>query len=281
MEKEIQISDISRKINDFSLVGKVFVNSGFYGFKNVEQAMALMLQADADGIPFAKAVQQYSVIQGRPSLKAEAMLTRFQENGGSIKWISRTAKSCKLFLSHPKGGELEVEWTLERAKAAGLGDKDNWKKYPVQMLSARCVSEGVRAIYPACLGGCYTPEEVMDFDTEPADRQAEPTSEVKVQVKKQPERIKPISKKNVQEAVIAPSEEPKAKEVQEEPASKKDSFLKAMSELQSLHPDAYKVGLQKFGIIDITILPEKDYPNVYRGVKKQVDECLAVCGGSL
>lgn len=32
------------------------------------------------------------------------------------------------------------------------------------MLSSRVVAEGVRAIFPACLSGMYTTEEVQDFD---------------------------------------------------------------------------------------------------------------------
>jgi hypothetical protein len=37
------------------------------------------------------------------------------------------------------------------------------KKFPDQMLRARCIPEGVRAIYPACLSGMYTADEVMDM----------------------------------------------------------------------------------------------------------------------
>ena len=33
------------------------------------------------------------------------------------------------------------------------------------MLSARVVSEGVRAVFPSVVSGLYTPEEVNDFDT--------------------------------------------------------------------------------------------------------------------
>jgi hypothetical protein len=31
------------------------------------------------------------------------------------------------------------------------------------MLRARCISEGIRAVYPGCVVGVYTPEEVQDF----------------------------------------------------------------------------------------------------------------------
>jgi hypothetical protein len=54
---------------------------------------------------------------------------------------------------------------MARAKAAGLGSKDNWKSYPRQMLRARVISEGVRATFPAVLNGMYTPEEVQEFDS--------------------------------------------------------------------------------------------------------------------
>jgi hypothetical protein len=56
---------------------------------------------------------------------------------------------------------------MERANAAGLTGKSTWKQYPDQMLSARVVAEGVRAVFPACLNGVYLAEEVQDFDTKP------------------------------------------------------------------------------------------------------------------
>ena len=31
------------------------------------------------------------------------------------------------------------------------------------MLRARCVSEGIRSVYPGCVVGVYTPEEIQDF----------------------------------------------------------------------------------------------------------------------
>jgi hypothetical protein len=36
------------------------------------------------------------------------------------------------------------------------------------MLRARCISEGIRAVYPGCVVGVYTPEEVQDFQPAPA-----------------------------------------------------------------------------------------------------------------
>lgn len=155
-------------LEQVGMMAKAVADSGLFGIRNEAQAFALMCVAQADGIPPIKAVQQYHIIDNKPALKSEAMLARFQAAGGKIRWTERTAQRVSLWLSHPQAGELEVTWDMERAKAAGLAGKNQWKAYPMQMMGARCISEGIRALYPACLGGCYTPEEVRDFGNDEA-----------------------------------------------------------------------------------------------------------------
>lgn len=133
--------------------------SGLYGVKRPEQALALMLVAQAEGRHPAIAARDYHVIEGRPALKADAMLARFQEAGGCIKWIELTDTCAKAEFSHPKGGSLVLDWTIERAKAAGLAGRDTWRRYPRSMLKSRLISDGIRAVYPAAICGTYTPDE--------------------------------------------------------------------------------------------------------------------------
>jgi hypothetical protein len=135
--------------------------------KTAEDLLPLMLIAQAEGKHPAIATQEYDIIQGRPAINSRASLSRFQAAGGSIQWLDRSDAKVSAKFSHPKGGELTIEWTMKRAEQAGLTGKDNWKKYPTQMLSARVIAEGVRAVYPACLSGMYTTEEVQDFDLPP------------------------------------------------------------------------------------------------------------------
>jgi hypothetical protein len=103
-------------------------------------------------------------VQGRPAKKAEAMLRDFIQSGGKVEWIELTDTCAKAKFSHPAGGSAVIDWTMERAKAAGIGTKDNWKKYPRQMLRSRVVSEGVRTVCPMATSGLYVPEEVADFE---------------------------------------------------------------------------------------------------------------------
>jgi len=144
-------------------MGQYIAKSGFFGVKTPEQAIALMLIAQAEGRHPASAAQDYHVIQNRPALKADTMLARFQQAGGVVQWEEYTDTRVAATFSHLQGGKVTVDWDMDRAKRAGLGSKDNWKNYPRAMLRARVISEGIRTVYPAVLGGMYTPEEVSDM----------------------------------------------------------------------------------------------------------------------
>jgi hypothetical protein len=153
-------------VSDMTVMADSIVKSGFYGFKTKEQVMAVMLVAQAENKHPASVVQEYDIIQGKPALKSQAILARFQLSGGSVQWDEVTPKKVKGTFKHPQGGSLTVEWTIEMAKQAGIyRDGSGWSKYPEDMLRARVISRAVRSIYPACILGHYATEEVMDFDS--------------------------------------------------------------------------------------------------------------------
>jgi len=152
-------------VSDMTVMADAIVKSGFYGFKNKEQVMAVMLVAQAENKHPATVVQEYDIIQGKPALKSQAILARFQLAGGSVQWDAVSPKAVKGTFKHPSGGTLTVEWTIEMAKQAGIyRDGSGWSKYPEDMLRARVISRAVRSVYPACILGHYATEEVMDFE---------------------------------------------------------------------------------------------------------------------
>lgn len=143
--------------------------SALFGCKTPDQAMALMLLAQSEGMHPMKAVQEFHIISGRPSRKAEAMLARFQQAGGSVKWITLNDAVAEAVFSHPQGGEATIRWSFEMAskittkedgQTIPLTSKKVWKEYPRAMLRSRCISEGVRTVYPGATGGLPTPEEI-------------------------------------------------------------------------------------------------------------------------
>jgi hypothetical protein len=156
-----------------------FCRSGLFGVRTRDQAIALMAICEAEGLHPAKAVQEYHIIQGRPALKADAMLARFQAAGGKVKWTSMTDQRVAGEFSHPQGGSVEIDWTIDMAKRAGLTKNPTWNQYPRAMLRARCISEGIRTVYPGVTVGTYTPEEVQDMEparNAPQARQNAPES---------------------------------------------------------------------------------------------------------
>lgn len=149
--------------SDQERMAEAISKSGLFNLKDKTAVLALMAVAQAEGRHPATVAKDYHIIQGRPALKADAMLARFQQAGGKVEWTKYTDDEVRGVFSHPQGGSLELSWTLAQARSIGLATKDNWKLYPRAMLRARVISEGIRAVYPAVIVGEYTPEEVQDF----------------------------------------------------------------------------------------------------------------------
>jgi hypothetical protein len=163
-------------VSDLERMAKAFAASKLFGVQNVEQALALMLVAQAEGRHPASAAQDYHIISGRPAKKADAMLRDFLSAGGKVEWHTLTDEQADATFSHPAGGSARIDWTLDRAKAAGIANP-MWKKYPRQMLRSRVVSEGVRTVCPGATSGMYVPEEVQDIVHEAAPKAAPAAAE--------------------------------------------------------------------------------------------------------
>ena len=145
---------------DMRQMADAMAKSKLFGMKTPDEVIALMLVAQANGQHPAAAARDYDIIQGRPSKKAEAMLRDFIAAGGSVQWHRLDNECAEATFSHPHGGTVRIDWDMRRAKEAGLGGKEMYRKFPRQMLRSRCISEGVRTVYPVATGGMYAPEEV-------------------------------------------------------------------------------------------------------------------------
>jgi hypothetical protein len=177
-------------------MAKAIAESKLFGIQTPAQALALGLLCQAEGRHPAEAARDYHIINGKPSLKSEAMLARFQQAGGKVDWHEYTHESVSGTFSHPQGGSLKVSWTMQDATRAGLTGNPTWKKFPRQMLKARCISEAVRGIFPGVLSGLYAPEEVGEFTPVQSVTEPEP---LQIQAEAQPvpekiERINPMQR---------------------------------------------------------------------------------------
>jgi hypothetical protein len=155
---------------DMQSMASAIAKSGLFGMKNENEVLALMAVAQAEGLHPATAARDFHIIQGRPALKADAMLARFQNAGGKVEWTIYTDTIVVGVFSHPNGGRVSIEWTIEQATRIGLVKPGSgWQKFPRAMLRSRCISEGIRTVFPGSVTGFYSPEEVQDFEPKTKD----------------------------------------------------------------------------------------------------------------
>lgn len=146
-------------------LGQMAIKSGFLpaSIKTPEQAIVIILKGRELGIPPMQAFGGIAVINGKPAVGAELMLSMIYKNvPGAVVDIIKTDNSvCTIEGKRPGGKRTTFTFTIEDAKRAGLLSKDTWSKYPANMLRARCISNMARALFPdAIMGASYTPEEL-------------------------------------------------------------------------------------------------------------------------
>lgn len=197
------------EIHNLLTLGTLIFKSGLGGFKTAEQAAAALLIAANEGI--AAALNEYHCINGRLGLKSECVLARFQKAGGSVEYVTRTDEEVSVVAKHPNSKAVAITWTMARARKAGLTSNSTWQKHPAAMLSARAITEAVRACYPACLSGVPEENEVTEItagaplsDTLPAPAPATPEP-VTLTVIPQPVPEPKPTRKTRQTPTVAPA----------------------------------------------------------------------------
>ena len=143
-------------------LGAAIFKSGMFGCTKTEQGEVLAMQCLAERKPPLEIAKTYHFINGKLSIKSDALLGKFLIAGGSVQWGERTA--TKVVGTFSKGGSsVVITATMDEFIANGVAtgnNKETWRKYPRQMLTARAISEGVRLVGPDCCFGLYTAEEM-------------------------------------------------------------------------------------------------------------------------
>lgn len=121
-----------------------------------------MEYADALGIPTMTAISSIHVVDGKPTASAGLMSALVRRAGHKLRVSGDdTHAVAEIVRADDPDFTFRAEWTMERAKAAGLAGKGVWKSYPAAMLKARAISEVARdACQEALSGVIYTPEEL-------------------------------------------------------------------------------------------------------------------------
>lgn len=135
-----------------------------------EKAIAIALKGRELGVPPMQAYSHIHIIDGKPTMSAELMLSQIYRNcpGAVIDYLENTDKKCVIEAKRPGHKLTNFSYSIDEARLAGLLNKVNWQKYPAAMLRARTVAIVARAVFADAIGGCsYIPEELgADVDAE-------------------------------------------------------------------------------------------------------------------
>jgi len=144
---------------------KTLVASGLLprAIRTPEAAIVIMLKGKELGIPAMHAFSHIHVIEGKPTMSAELMLTMILSKcpDARVQYVQNDGEACLIEASRKAMGKTIFGFSKSDAAGAGLMQKDNWKKYTRAMLRARATSEMARSMFPDALCGVsYTPEEI-------------------------------------------------------------------------------------------------------------------------
>lgn len=216
--------------------------SGMFGTKSTAQGCVIAMECYINNIPVMEYQRRNGLMMGRPYVPYDATAAAFEESGGKIKLIARTADLAKAEFTwngilhvmefswedakkEPvvyEGKESDVVDSLLAGKSPKLKSKYATPRSRATMLWARLISDSVKAIAPKCNFGTYSLEEVEDFDPSElasiplpvSDSPAESVRQVVQQIQQveqsQPQSVQQVSQVNQTESVSVAPQEPSA-----------------------------------------------------------------------
>ena len=148
----------------FQTMAKQAVTSKMY--KGDEASiMAVMLSARELGIPPMAALNGgLNLIQGKVEISARMMSSLIRKSVHSIQEKLSTDEECILVGQRGDNKDtITCAFTIDEAKRAGLvKDGGNWKKFPKDMLYARCLSRLARRLFSDVIGIGYVEGEIKE-----------------------------------------------------------------------------------------------------------------------
>jgi len=165
----------------------VVIDSGLlpHSITEPEQVLTIVQHGRELGITPHISLNNIHVISGRPTLSS-AMLGSLLKRRG-VEWVwdedFATIKTESGEIERLSDGSTNKRTTIHfywksnitdrvmettfsvtwmQMLLAGYTKKDNWNKYPKEMMRARALAYAVRAIFPEVLSGFYTELEIQD-----------------------------------------------------------------------------------------------------------------------
>ena len=160
----INSHDVLAEIENTENVCKALLKSAHYSKIGNEGIYAIVNKAKSIGLnPFDALNGGMYYVQGKVELTSAMMNQLIRMGRHSITKDKRS--DDKICILHGKRADNGDTWTesfsLEDAKLAGIY-RNQWLKYPKDMLFARALSRLARQLFPDVIKGCYVQGEISD-----------------------------------------------------------------------------------------------------------------------
>jgi hypothetical protein len=173
---------IASHVKEIHDLGGTLIASGLLPntVRTPEAAVAIILKGRELGLPVMQSFEAIDNIQGKPTLKPQAMLALIHaspycagvtveagDNGCTVTMRRRNAEGV---IEHSE------TFTKQDADRLGLSTKDNYKKQPRTMYKWRAVAACARVIFPDVIQNMLTPEEALaEVHADVVDVESRPT----------------------------------------------------------------------------------------------------------
>lgn len=150
------VAELAQQVSSTDFVPKALRN-------NTAAVTAAILFGRELGMAPMHSLSGIHMVEGKPTLAAETMRAQVLAAGHEIGYGE--VSSSKVEVKGRRKGETSwtvLTWTLADAQRAGLANKNVWKSYPRQMLTARATAELCRLIFPDVTHGMRATEEMED-----------------------------------------------------------------------------------------------------------------------
>ncbi len=244
MSNEIMIKEsemMLAEIQNSQSMCQLLMQSPHYKKMGAEGVFAIVEKAKSVGISPMDALNGGCYyVQGKVELSSAMMNQLIRQNGHSISRDKRSDDTiCILHGRRADNGDIWSEsFSIGDAKLAGIY-RNQWLKYPKDMLFARALTRLARQLFPDVIKGCYVQGEIPD--EVPANHPYIEPAEVVVDVKK-------ISEDELKEIEV---------------------YLENNAALRSNISIFME---KKYGISEIALMPKEFYPMALDRAKKQFEE---------
>lgn len=147
------------------LLARAFAASGYFADARAEAQAVVKIQAGRElGFGPMASMVGIHLVKGHVTLSANLIASAIRRSGHyDYRVAELTDQSCTItFIQHGKA-ITDVIFTMDDARRAGLASNDVWKKYPRNMLFARCISNLARWYCPDIFTtGVYADGELDD-----------------------------------------------------------------------------------------------------------------------